>query len=224
VAEGATMSRTAGWPDLVPYLELSERQKSILQSLWNNPRPYLPSLREIGKAVGLKAPSAVRYQLSELEGKGWVRRDRGRPRALEVRRPDGRLPARPGLARTDYVSVPLRGLVRAGDPREAMQVNEDGWELPAELVGNGQLFLLRVRGDSMIDAAIMDGDWVAVRKQPDAENGEIVVAMIDDEATVKTLRRADGQLLLVPQNPVYEPIPAEEAEILGKVVAVLRRV
>jgi repressor LexA len=118
----------------------------------------------------------------------------------------------------------MRGLVPAGDPREAMQVNEDGWELPAELVGNGQLFLLQVRGDSMIDAAIMHGDWVAVRKQPDAENGEIVVAMINDEATVKTLRRSDGQILLVPQNPVYEPIPAENAKILGKVVAVLRRV
>jgi repressor LexA len=218
------MSRTAGWPDLVPYLELSGRQQSILQSLWNNPRPYLPSLREIGKAVGLRAPSAVRYQLSELEGKGWLRRAPGRPRALEVRQPDGRLPARAGLAETGYVRVPMRGLIRAGEPREPVPVNEDGWELPAELVGNGQLFLLRVRGDSMIDAAIMDGDWVAVRKQPDAENGEIVVAMINGDATVKTLRRTDGHVLLMPQNPVYEPIPADTAEILGKVVAVLRRV
>jgi repressor LexA len=218
------MSRTADWPELVPYLQLSERQQSILQSLWNHPRPYLPSLREIGKAVGLKGPSAVRYQLSKLEGKGWVRRDAGRPRALEVRQPDGRLPGRPGLRGTDYVRVPERGLIFAGDPKEAVQVNDDGWELPVELVGNGQLFLLRVRGDSMIDAAIMDGDWVAVRKQPDAENGEIVVAMINDDATVKTLRRADGQVWLMPQNPVYEPISAEKAEILGKVVAVLRRV
>lgn len=101
--------------------------------------------------------------------------------------------------------------------------NEDGWELPVELVGNGQLFLLRVHGDSMIDAAIMDGDWVAVRKQPDAEDGEIVVALIDDEATVKTLRRAEGRISLMPQNPVYEPILADKATILGKVVAVLRR-
>jgi repressor LexA len=112
----------------------------------------------------------------------------------------------------------------AGGPEEAVPVNQDGWELPVELVGNGQLFLLRVRGDSMIDAAIMDGDWVAVRQQPDAENGEIVVAMIDGDATVKTLRRADGPVLLMPQNPAYEPIPAEKAKILGKVVAVLRRI
>ncbi len=152
--------------------------------------------------------------------KGRVRRARGRPRVLEVRRPDGRLPV-PG---TGYVRVPMHGLVPAGDPKGAVQVSEDGWELPAELVGNGRLFLLRVRGDSMIDAAIMDGDWVAVRKQPDAETGEIVVAMINDEVTVKTLRRADDQILLMPQNPVYEPIPADKARILGKVVAVLRRI
>jgi repressor LexA len=218
------MSGTSGWPDPVPYLELSERQQETLQFLWNCPSPYSPSLREIGKAVGLNAPSAVRYQVSELEGKGWVRRHPRRPRALEVRRPDGRLPVRPELPGTDYLRVPKWGLVPAGDPKEAVQVNEDGWELPAELVGNGELFLLRVRGDSMIDAAIIDGDWVAVRKQPNAENGETVVAMIDGEATVKTLRRADGQISLMPQNSVYPPIPAEKAEILGKVVAVLRRV
>ncbi len=198
-------STTADWPDLVPYLKLSERQQEILQCLWHYPHSYLPSLREIGDAVGLKGPSAVRYQLSELEGKGWVRRDPWRPRALEVR-------------------VPRRGLVPAGDPREAVQVSDGDWELPMELVGNGELFLLRVRGDSMIEAAIIDGDWVAVRKQPNAEDGEIVVAMIDDEVTVKTLHRADGRVSLMPQNPVYQPIPAENATILGKVVAVLRRV
>ncbi len=181
-------SSTTDWPDPVPYPKLSERQQEILQFLWNYPRPYLPSMREIGKAVGLAAPSAVRYQLSELEGKEWVRRDPGRPRALEVRRPDGRLPVRPSLPQTDYVRVPRRGLVPAGHLKEAVQINDDDWELPMELVGNGELFLLQVRGDSMIDAAIIDGDWVAVRKQPNAENGEIVVAMINDEATVKTLR------------------------------------
>ena len=104
-----------------------------------------------------------------------------------------------------------------------MQIRDDDWQLPAELVGNGQLFLLRVRGDSMIDAAILDGDWVAVRQQKTAENGEIVVAMIDGEATVKTLRRTDSRVWLMPQNPVYDPIPAEKATILGKVVTVLRR-
>ena len=218
------MSRTAGWPDPVPYPELSERQQEIMQFLWNWPSPYPPSLREIGNATGLNAPSAVRYQLAELQGKGWVRRHPRRPRALEVRRPDGRLPGRPESPRTGYLRVPELGLVPAGNPNEAVQVNEDGWDLPVELVGNGELFLLRVHGDSMIDAAIVDGDWVAVRKQQDAENGEMVVAMIDGDSTVKTLRRADGHALLMPQNPAYSPIPADRARIRGKVVAVLRRV
>lgn len=217
-------SSTTDSPDPVPYPELSERQQEILQFLWNYPRPYLPSMREIGTAVGLSGPSAVRYQLTELAGKGWVRRDAGRPRALEVRRPDGRLPFRPGLQRPDYPRLPRRGFVPAGHPREAVQVNDDDWQLPVELVGNGDLYLLQVRGDSMIDAAILDGDWVAVRKQPTAEDGEIVVAMInEEEVTVKTLNRARGRVWLMPQNPVYQPIPAERAMILGKVVAVLRR-
>jgi repressor LexA len=216
-------SSTTDLPDPIPYSELSERQQSILQFLWSYPRPYPPSMREIGKAVGLTGPSAVRYQLSELEGKRWVRRDPRRPRALEVRQPDGRLPVRPGSPGPSYLRVPRRGLVRAGRPNEAVQVNDDDWELPVELVGSGELFLLQVRGDSMVDAAIMDGDWVAVRKQPSAEDGEIVVAMIDDEATVKTLRRSRGRVLLIPQNPVYQPISGDNATILGKVVAVLRR-
>jgi repressor LexA len=216
-------SSTADWPDPIPYPELSERQQKILQFLWDYPRPYLPSMREIGKAVALKSPSAVRYQLTELEGKGWVRRDPGRPRALEVRRPDGQLPEHPESPRTDYSRLPRRGIVPAGHPREAVQVNDDAWQLPVELVGNGDLYLLQVRGESMIDAAILDGDWVAVRKQSSAEDGEIIVAMIGDEVTVKTLRRADGRVWLMPQNPVFQPIPAEKAMILGKVVAVLRR-
>lgn len=216
-------SSTTDWPEPVPYSQLSERQQEILQFLWNDPRPYVPSMREIGSAVSLRGPSAVLYQLTELEGKGWVRRDPGRPRVLEVRRPDGRLPARPGVPRTDYLRLPRSGLVPAGQPKEAVEVNDDAWQLPAELVGNGDLYLLQVRGESMIDAAILDGDWVAVRKQPNAEDGEIVVAMIDDEVTVKTLRRAGDGVWLMPQNPVYQPIPAEKARILGKVVAILRR-
>jgi repressor LexA len=216
-------SGTADWPDPVPYPELSERQQRILQFLWDYPRPYLLSLGEIGKAVELKSPSAVSYQLTELEDKGWVRRDPGRLRTLEVRRRDGRPPDRPALPRTDYSRLPRRGFVPAGHPQEAVEVNDEAWQLPAELVGNGDLYLLQVRGGSMMDAAILDGDWVAVRKQSNAEDGEIIVAMIGDEVTVKTLRRADGRVWLMPQNPVYQPIPAEEAIILGKVVAVLRR-
>lgn len=138
------MSRTSGWPNPVPYLELSERQQQILQFLWNGLSPYPPSFREIGKAVGLNTPSAVRYQLAGLEGKGWVRRHPLRPRALEVRRPDGRLPVRPEMPRTGSSRLPELGLIPAGKPSEAVQVNEDGWDLPVELVGSGELFLLRV--------------------------------------------------------------------------------
>jgi len=221
--EAVMTSSTTDWSDPVPYSELSERQQQILRFLWNSPSPYSPSFREIGKAVGLKGPSAVRYQICELEREGWLRRRPGYPRALEVRPPDGRLPVHPELPGTDYLRVPPWGFVPAGERKEAVQVRDDDWQLPAELVGNGQLFLLRVRGDSMIDAAILDGDWVAVRQQETAENGEIVVAMIDGDATVKTLRRADGQAWLMPQNPVYPPIPAERATILGKVAAVMRR-
>ena len=141
-----------------------------------------------------------------------------------MRPPGGRVPHRPEAPGTAYRRVPELGLVPAGSPREAIEVSDDDWQLPAELVGNGDLFLLRVRGDSMIDAAIVDGDWVAVRSQPNAENGEIVVAMIDGQATVKTWHQADGRVLLMPHNPAYSPIPAENAKIRGKVVAVLRRV
>ncbi len=221
--EAVMTSSTTDWPDPIPYPELSERQQEILRFLWNCPSSYSPSFREIGTAVGLNSPSAVCYQISELERNGWVRRRPGRPRSLEVRRPDGRLPVRRELPGPDYLRVPRSGFVPAGHRKEAVPIRDDDWQLPAELVGNGQLFLLRVRGDSMTDAAILDGDWVAVRQQKTAENGEIVVAMINDEATVKTLRQADGRAWLMPQNPVYEPIPAEKATILGKVVTVLRR-
>lgn len=215
-------SRTSNWRAPVPSSELSERQQEILQFLWNYPFLYSPSFREIGNAVGLTGPSAVRYQIVELERKGWALRHPWHPRALEVRERDGRLPVRRELPEADYRRVPPWGFVPAG-PREALQMRDDDWQLPVELVGNGQLCLLRVRGDSMIDAAILDGDWVAVRQQTTAENGETVVAMIDGEPTVKTLRYADGQVWLMPQNPVYEPIPAEKGTLLGKVVSVLRR-
>lgn len=214
---------TADWPDPVPYPELSKRQQEILEFAWNYPHPYPPSLREIGAAVGLKGLAAVSYQLSELERKGWIRRDPRHARALVARRSDGRLPIDRESPRTDRIRVPRYGLIHAGPFSEAVRVDDGAWELPQELVGHGELFILQVRGDSMVDAAIVDRDWVAVRRQSTAEDGEIVVAMIGDEATVKTLRRADGRVLLMPQNPLYLPIRAENATILGKVVAVLRR-
>jgi repressor LexA len=247
---------TANWRNPVRYTQLSERQQKIMQSLWDCPSSYPPSMREIGDAVGLSGQSSVRHQLIKLEGKGWVRRHPKRPRALEWRRPDGGLPVRPELPRTDYARVhpavrpdqdqdqaivdasqgplgilcqgaayvPLVGSIAAGRPILAEEAVDDVFPLPRQLVGDGTLFLLRVRGDSMIDAAIADGDWVVVRAQHKAENGEIVAAMIDGEATVKTLRldKEKKQLWLLPRNSAYLPIPADDLTILGKVVTVLR--
>jgi repressor LexA len=178
-----------------------------------------------------------------LQSKGYLRRDPNRPRAVEVRLP-GRPPVRaetlddgmdagltgPAAERDDAGAtsetayVPLVGRIAAGGPILAEEVVEDVFPLPRRLVGEGTLFLLKVVGDSMIEAAIADGDWVVVRQQPVAENGDIIAAMIDGEATVKTLKRKDGHVWLMPQNAAYEPIPGDEAAVLGRVVAVLRRV
>jgi repressor LexA len=167
-----------------------------------------------------------------LQKKGWLRRDPNRPRALDVRLPGetpgeaGAPAAVPGAAADGSAPtyVPLVGRIAAGGPVLAEQAVEDVFPLPRELVGEGTLFMLRVAGDSMVDAAICDGDWVVVRQQPTAENGEIVAAMLDGEATVKTYKRRDGHVWLLPHNPAYEPIPGDEATILGRVVTVLRRV
>jgi repressor LexA len=178
--------------------------------------------------VGLSSASSVAHQLSVLQKKGWLRRDPNRPRALDVRLPGEHGPAvvpaaeETGTAAPTY--VPLVGRIAAGGPVLAEQAVEDVFPLPRELVGEGTLFMLKVAGDSMVEAAICDGDWVVVRQQPTAENGEIVAAMIDGEATVKTYKRRDGHVWLLPHNPAYEPIPGDDATILGRVVTVLRRV
>jgi repressor LexA len=167
-----------------------------------------------------------------LQKKGWLRRDPNRPRALDVRLPgETALNSAPAAAiggddlpAPAPTYVPVVGRIAAGGPVLAEQAVEDVFPLPRELVGEGTLFMLRVAGDSMVEAAICDGDWVVVRQQPTAENGEIVAAMIDGEATVKTYKRRDGHVWLLPHNPAYEPIPGDEATILGRVVTVLRRV
>jgi repressor LexA len=188
-------------------------------------RGYPPSMREIGEAVGLTSTSSVAHQLATLQRKGYLRRDANRPRAVEVM-----LPATPadvtgeGDARPVPAYVPVVGRIAAGGPILADQVVEDIFPLPRQIVGDGQLFLLQVKGDSMIDAAITDGDWVVVRQQPTADNGDIVAAMIDGEATVKTFRRRDGHIWLMPSNDAYQPIDGDGATILGRVSAVLRRV
>ena len=214
---------------------LTARQRRILEVIRDHMRRqgYPPSVREIGEAVGLTSTSSVAHQLATLQRKGFLRRDANRPRAVDVRLPE---PVHPGAAeRPDDPSdsraahptpayVPLVGRIAAGGPILAEQAIEDVFPLPRELVGEGTLFLLRVAGDSMIEAAIADGDWVVVRQQPTADNGDIVAAMIEGEATVKTFRRRDGHVWLLPQNPAYDPIPGDQATVLGRVVAVLRKV
>ena len=218
---------------------LTARQRLVLETIRSSVerRGYPPSMREIGESVGLTSPSSVKHQLMALERKGYLRRDPNRPRAIEVVHPDdsraispltasGGPYAEEHLASGDAVQaptyVPVVGRIAAGGPILAEQVVEDVFPLPRQLVGDGELFLLKVAGDSMIEAAICDGDWVVVRRQPVAENGEIVAAMIDGEATVKSLRRADGHVWLLPQNSAYAPIPADDAVVLGRVVSVLR--
>jgi repressor LexA len=212
---------------------LTQRQRRVLEVIRDSieRRGYPPSVREIGEAVGLSSASSVAHQLSVLQKKGWLRRDPNRPRALDVRLPGDSLrsaPALSGLAgAAEEVAaptyVPLVGRIAAGGPVLAEQAVEDVFPLPRELVGEGTLFMLKVTGDSMVEAAICDGDWVVVRQQPTAENGEIVAAMIDGEATVKTYKRRDGHVWLLPHNPAYEPIPGDDATVLGRVVSVLRR-
>ncbi len=213
---------------------LTQRQRRVLEVIRDSieRRGYPPSVREIGEAVGLSSASSVAHQLSVLQKKGWLRRDPNRPRALDVRlpgdvpgaaAPTGSAPAG-GEETPAPTYVPLVGRIAAGGPVLAEQAVEDVFPLPRELVGEGTLFMLKVTGDSMVEAAICDGDWVVVRQQPTAENGEIVAAMIDGEATVKTYKRRDGHVWLLPHNPAYEPIPGDDATVLGRVVSVLRRV
>jgi repressor LexA len=207
--------------------DLTARQGRILQFIrgWVEQHGYPPSVREIGEAVGLVSPSSVAYQLKELEKKGFLRRDPNRPRAVDVRQPSDAVEEEAELAqRPTPAYVPVLGRIAAGGPILAEQAVEDVFPLPRELVGEGNLFLLQVKGDSMIEAAICDGDWVAVRQQPTANAGEIVAAMLDGEATVKTFRPRDGHVWLMPANPAFEPIAGDEATILGRVVAVLRRI
>ena len=200
--------------------ELSSRQKLILdvikESIETN--GYPPSMREIGEAAGLASSASVSYQIDALVEKGYIRKDATKGRAFEiVENEDDITPER-------TVNIPLVGRIAAGGPILAEQHIEEVYPLPESLVGSGELFLLKVVGDSMIDLAICDGDFVVIRSQKTAEKGEIVAAMIDGEATVKTFSKKDGHYWLLPANDNYSPIPADNAKILGKVTAVLRSV
>nr|WP_182976925.1 transcriptional repressor LexA [Arthrobacter cheniae] len=218
---------------------LTARQLTILETIQRSiaDKGYPPSMREIGDTVGLASLSSVTHQLAQLERLGYLRRDPKRPRAMEVLLPltlpsessgdssalstEQRLSAEHRVA-MDTALVPLVGRIAAGGPILADQVVEDVMPLPRQLVGHGDLFMLKVSGDSMVDAAICDGDWVVVRRQQSAQNGDIVAALLDDEATVKTFRQRDGHTWLLPQNTRYEPILGDHASIMGKVVSVMR--
>ncbi len=205
---------------------LTPRQRRVLEVIRDSVerRGYPPSVREIGEAVGLTSSSSVHHQLATLQRKGYLRRDANRPRAMEVYAAPDADDADVRAARPTPTYVPVVGKIAAGGPILAEEVVEDVFPLPRELVGEGTLFMLRVQGDSMVDAAIADGDWVVVRQQPNADNGDIVAAMIDGEATVKTYKRRDGHVWLLPHNAAYQPIPGDNAVVLGRVVTVLRKV
>lgn len=221
-----------GQPNLGP------RQREILKAIGDSlkHRGYPPTLREIGEATGLASASSVSYHLSILEQKGHLRRVSGRPRTAVIKPPDhpanaqeadgaGEIPV--DIRLPGAVEVPLIGRIAAGGPILAEQAAEDIFCLPEQLLGKGESFMLKVAGDSMVDAGILDGDLVVVRRQPDANSGDIVAATIDGievEGTVKTLRRSDDHAWLVPHNPDYAPILGDAATILGKVVTVLRRI
>lgn len=204
--------------------DITERQREILELIVRTVRDrgYPPSVREIGEAVGLSSPSTVHSHLSALVKAGYLRRDPSKPRAIEVTLADQDA----DLRRSRVRDVPLVGRIAAGSPVLAEQDIEEIYPLPTDLVGDDPAFMLRVRGDSMIDAGILDGDYVVVRRQPDARDGEIVAALVDgEEATVKRLRRAGGAVVLEAENPDYGPmVYTDGVDVIGKVVAVVRRV
>lgn len=220
---------------------LSDRQRRILEVIRDAVvlRGYPPSIREIGDAAGLQSTSSVAYQLKELEKKGFLRRDPNKPRAVDVRHlPETGTTSKVGPKPKNASSIsgrpvnelasnasliPLVGTIAAGSPILAEQNIDQYYPLPADIVGDGELYMLKVVGESMRDAGILDGDWVVVRSQPVAEQGEFVAAMIDGEATVKEFHKDASGIWLLPHNDSFAPIAADNAEIMGKVVSVMRK-
>lgn len=200
---------------------LTRRQREILEFIKRRirERGYPPSVREIGEAVGLASSSTVHGHLARLEDKGYLRRDPSKPRAIEVL--DDAEPSAP-IPSPRVVEVPVVGRVAAGSPILAEENVEDVFPLPEDWVRGGEVFMLEVRGDSMIDAGILDGDRVIVRKQDTAENGDIVVALIGDEATVKRYYREADHIRLQPENSRLQPIRTRDATIIGRVIGLVR--
>jgi repressor LexA len=213
--------------DLFEYLDaaaLPERQQHILLAIrdWVVRHGYSPSTRQLADAVGLKSTSTVSKHLASLEDKGFLRRSDSVSRPIDVRAFLGTETTHENSG--DSVSVPVVGDIAAGVPIMAEERLDDMLTLPRDITGRGTVFGLRVRGDSMIDAAICDGDLVVVRQQQEAHSGQIVAAMLDDEATVKVFRRRNGHVYLEPRNPAYDVIDGDDAVVLGVVVSVLRSV
>lgn len=202
---------------------LSDKQKLILASIsrFQQLKGYSPSLREIGEMVGLNAVASVKYQLDQIRAAGFLSKTEGKQRAMDVVRP---IESRTGtISDGNSKSIPVVGRIAAGLPITAEQNIDDVFTLPAQLVGKSDdLFILKVSGESMIDAAICDGDWVVVRSQQTAENGDIVAALLEEEATVKVFKQVDGHTWLLPRNSTMAPIDGTHAVIMGKVVSVIR--
>jgi len=199
--------------------DLTPKQAAILAVIKKNIRQkgYPPSVREIGQAVGLSSSSTVHGYLKKLEAKGYLRRDATKPRAMEV------LDDLEG-EKVEFVNVPLLGKVAAGQPLLAVENREDLFPLPTHFTGAGEFFMLTIRGDSMIEAGIFNGDMVIVRQQHDANNGDVVVALLEEEATVKRFFREKDRVRLQPENSLMEPIFASDLKVLGKVIGLVRRI
>ena len=205
--------------------DLTSKQRDILEYIEDHVsrKGYPPSVREICEAVGLKSTSTVHGHLQRLEKKGYIRRDQTKPRAigvLEGSDPDNIIP----LPQKEVAEIPIIGRVAAGEPILASENFEDTFPVPMDFVDAGNYFMLRVKGDSMIEAGIFDRDFVLVRQQPDARNGDYVVAMLDDSATVKTYYREDNRIRLQPENPNLSPIYTNHVEVLGIVKGVFRKI
>jgi repressor LexA len=202
---------------------LSKRQKEILRYIISEVRKhgYPPSVREIGQAVGLSSSSTVHAHLKNLEKKGYLKRGEALPRAIGILKDQGGAVRR---ERRDVIEIPFVGRIAAGEPLLAEENIEDYVPLPLEFAGGDESFMLQVNGESMIDVGIMDGDYVVIKPQQSVENGEIAAVMIDDSATIKRFYRDRNQFRLVPENKTMDPIITKEADVLGRVVAVLRHV
>ncbi len=228
---------TSKSPNLESRPKLTDRQAKVLEAIKRHlsERGFLPSYREIGRDAGLRSTSSVKHQLQALQDLGYIRLTANKGRAIELvqDQPEpiagtARIMPFPDTQTDEAImqsrDVPLVGRIAAGQPILAEQHVDDVMRLPERLTGSGELFMLEVHGDSMVDAAICDGDFVVVRRQQEAENGDIVAALLDDGATVKTFRREDGHVWLIPHNPSYSPIDGTHAVIMGKVVTVLRKI